>query len=211
MSFSNSSIKTYEQCPFKYKLTRIDGLSEPAGPAADRGKLIHSELENALINMPMYSEATEYWESFIDELRARGAKPEVEIGLTREWEPCGFSESKVWLRGVLDVLCLNNNTAYVADWKTGKERDYTEQLRLYAGMIFATQPQIEVVETEILYVDLKKKVTYAPIPRTEWPIIQEWLESRIVKIENDDVLAPKPSYNCKWCHFRKDNGGPCRW
>ena len=62
MSFSNSSIKTYEQCPFKYKLTRIDGLSEPAGPAADRGKLIHAELENALIDLPVYSETTEYWE-----------------------------------------------------------------------------------------------------------------------------------------------------
>ena len=41
--FSNSSIKTYEQCPYKFKLTRVDGLVEPAGEAAERGKLIRSE------------------------------------------------------------------------------------------------------------------------------------------------------------------------
>jgi hypothetical protein len=30
-------------------------------------------------------------------------------------------------------------------------------------------------------------------------------------LENDDIFAPKPSYGCRWCHFRKSNGGPCQW
>jgi hypothetical protein len=62
MSFSNSSIKLYETCPFKYKLQRIDGFQEPTGTAAERGKMIHAELEAALIALPVYSEVTEYWE-----------------------------------------------------------------------------------------------------------------------------------------------------
>ena len=56
MSFSNSSIKTYEQCPFKYKLTRIDHLQEPAGEAADRGKRIHAEFENMLNGLGLITE-----------------------------------------------------------------------------------------------------------------------------------------------------------
>ena len=211
MSFSNSSIKLYEQCPYKYKLQRIDGFQEPTGPAAERGKMIHAELETALLALPVYSEVTEYWEPFINELKAMGAKPEVELGFTHDWVPCGFSEGVVWLRGVLDVLSLNNNIAYVADWKTGKERDYEDQVKLYAVMVMAAYPEIDEVKLEILYVDLKKKVSYGSIKRTDFEGLRDWITSRILKIEADDIYAPKPSFNCKWCHFRKENGGPCRW
>lgn len=211
MSFSNSSIKLYEQCPYKYKLQRIDGFQEPTGPAAERGKMIHAELETALLALPVYSEVTEYWESFINELKAMGAKPEVEFGFTKDWEPCAFTAGEVWLRGILDVLSLNNNIAYVADWKTGKERDYEDQLKLYAVMVMAAYPEIDEVKLEILYVDGKKKVSYGSIKRTDFEGLRDWVTSRILKIEADDIYAPKPSFNCKWCHFRKDNGGPCRW
>ena len=47
-AYSNSSIKTYEQCPYKYKLTRIDKLKEPTGDAAVRGTNIHTVFEKAL-------------------------------------------------------------------------------------------------------------------------------------------------------------------
>ena len=211
MSFSNSSIKLYEQCPYKYKLQRIDGFQEPTGPAAERGKMIHAELETALLALPVYSEVTEYWEPLINELKAMGAQPEVELGFTHDWEPCAFTAGEVWLRGVLDVLSLNNNIAYVADWKTGKERDYEDQVKLYAVMVMAAYPEIEEVKLEILYVDLKKKVSYGTIKRIDFEGLRDWITSRILKIEADDIYAPKPSFNCKWCHFRKDNGGPCRW
>ena len=211
MSFSNSSIKLYEQCPYKYKLQRIDGFQEPTGPAAERGKMIHAELETALLALPVYSEVTEYWEPLINELKAMGAQPEVELGFTHDWVPCAFTAGEVWLRGVLDVLSLNNNIAYVADWKTGKERDYEDQVKLYAVMVMAAYPEIEEVKLEILYVDLKKKVSYGTIKRTDFEGLRDWITSRILKIEADDIYAPKPSFNCKWCHFRKDNGGPCRW
>jgi hypothetical protein len=211
MSFSNSSIKLHEQCPYKYKLQRIDKLQEPTGPAAERGKTIHAELESALVGLPIYSEITEYWEPFINELKAMGAKPEVELGFTHDWKPCGFSEGEVWLRGVLDVLSLNNTTAYVADWKTGKERDYEDQVKLYAVMVMAAYHEIDEVKIEILYVDLKKKVSYGTIKRTDFEGLRDWITSRILKIQADDIYAPKPSFNCRWCHFRKDNGGPCRW
>ena len=48
MSYSYSAIKLYEQCPLKYKLTRIDHLVEPSGDAANRGKTIHAEIEAIL-------------------------------------------------------------------------------------------------------------------------------------------------------------------
>jgi len=212
MSYSNSSIKTYEQCPFKYKLTRIEHRQEPTGDAATRGKAIHSEFEDLLKDgLPLYTEATAHWETYVNELKAKGAKSEVELGFTKDWNVCGFSESIVWLRGIIDILVIDHTTAYVADWKTGKERDYEEQLKLYAVMIFAAHPEVTKVDMEIIYTDLKKKVKYTAIERKDFEALKLWVDNRISRIERDDIYAPKPSFGCKWCHFRKDNGGPCRW
>lgn len=211
MSFSNSSIKTYEQCPFKYKLTRIDHLQEPAGEAADRGKRIHAEFENMLNGLGLVTEDMEHWLPYIEELKQHKAMPEFEVGFTRDWQSCDFKDKDVWLRGIFDVFYVDGSTAYIADWKTGKERDYEEQLRLYGVMVLAKYPEVQEVQLEIIYIDLKKRVSYQTMHRGDFEQLKTWVIKRIQKIENDDVFAPHPSFGCKWCHFRKDNGGPCQW
>lgn len=212
MSFSNSSIKAYEQCPFKYKLTRINRLQEPAGDAANRGKEVHEKFEKALIGLHLpIEDAFAYWNPYLAELRQKQARPEVELGVDREWGPCGFSEAKVWLRGVMDVIYQDGTSIHVLDWKTGKERDYADQLKLYATLLFATHPDIDRVTMEICYIDICKQQSYGEVSRNTFDELKTWVTDRITKIENDDVFAPKPSYGCKWCHFRKSNGGPCKW
>ena len=42
---SPSSISTFQQCPLKYKYSRIDGLTEPPTEATLRGNFVHSILE----------------------------------------------------------------------------------------------------------------------------------------------------------------------
>lgn len=42
---SPSSIATFQQCPLKYKFSRIDGLTEPPTEATLRGNFVHSVLE----------------------------------------------------------------------------------------------------------------------------------------------------------------------
>ena len=34
-------------------------------------------------------------------------------------------------------------------------------------------------------------------------------EQNVKPMFKDEIFAPLPSYMCRWCHFRKDNGGPC--
>jgi hypothetical protein len=106
---------------------------------------------------------------------------------------------------------FDGTRAHVLDWKTGKEREYGEQLKLYATMILASHPEVDTVTTEICYIDLNKQSPYPEYKRKEFPDLQAWLSARVGKLENDDIFAPKPSYGCRWCHFRKSNGGPCQW
>jgi hypothetical protein len=72
-------------------------------------------------------------------------------------------------------------------------------------------PAVKHVTTEICYTDLEKRVQHETHTRANVDALKEWVLSRISKIENDDIFAPKPDYGCRWCHFRKSNGGPCQW
>jgi len=211
MGFSNSSIKSYEQCPYKYKLTRLEHRQEPTGDAAQRGKDIHYEFEQALTNMPLLSPDFSYWYEYINELILLGAQSEVAFAITKDWQPCDFKDPNYWLRGIYDATYFMPPRAHVLDWKTGKERDYEDQLKLYAAVILATNPQVEEVDTEVCYIDLKKRVSYTTHKRSDLDALKQWITDRITKIENDDIFAPKPTNNCRWCHFRKSNGGPCQW
>lgn len=211
MQHSNSSIKVYEQCPFKFKLTRIDRLQEPSGDAANRGKQIHAEFETAIIGLPLIDPQYNYWLEYIDVLRTKATQVESKFAITREWSICNFDDPMAWIRGIYDAIYFENDSAHVLDWKTGKERDYADQLRLYATIILATNPSINRVSMEICYIDLEKRVSYGIVLRDHLDDLKKWLTERITKIESDTVFAPKPDYGCKWCHFRKSNGGPCIW
>lgn len=211
MGFSNSSIKTYEQCPYKYKLTRIEHRHEPVGDAAERGKLIHSEFEHAIMGLGMLPDTYKYWLDYIQALSNLNTQCEVEFAITRDWVPCDFKDPSYWVRGIYDAVWHKDDRAHVLDWKSGKERDYSDQLKLYATIILACNPTIDYVTTEICYIDLNKRAPNESYTRSALPILKAWLTSRIAKIESDDIFAPKPDYGCRWCHFRKDNGGPCQW
>ena len=57
MIHSYSAVKLHEQCARKYKFIRIDKLKDSSGEAANRGKLIHEELEAILKGgLPLLSE-----------------------------------------------------------------------------------------------------------------------------------------------------------
>jgi len=211
MSFSHSSIKTYEQCPLKYKLSRIDKLKEEAGPAAERGKDIHYAFEQALVSLPVLHEDFEFWYDYVTELREKNVQAELTFGITKDWEPCDFNYANVWLRGIFDAIYITEDTAHILDWKTGKSRDYSEQLKLYAAIAFALYPSIKQVTTEVCYIDLKKREAYGTYTREDFTTLKTWIDNRIGKIISDDIYAPKPSFGCRWCGFRKSNGGPCKW
>ena len=193
MAYSNSSIKTYEQCPYKYKLTRIEHRQEPAGDAAERGKNIHYEFEQALLALPMLAPERSYWYIYINELRERGTKSEIEFAVTKDWQPCDFKAPEAWVRGIYDAVYFDGARAHVLDWKTGKERDYGDQLKLYATIILASHPEVMTVTSEICYIDLNKQTPYPEFTRADLPKLQEWLADRVGKLEKDDIFAPKPS------------------
>lgn len=213
MSYSYSAIKLYEQCPLKYKLTRIDHLVEPSGDAANRGKTIHAEIEAILKGgLNLLSDDIKHLEEKLSNWIKVNGQSELPVGINDKWEPVDFNAEDVMFRGIIDLFIKEESgRATVLDFKTGKHRDYSDQVSVYSTVILSTMPDVDTVENVIEFIDLAKTDKYKPITRSDLPRLQLQLKSRITAIEKDKIYAPNPSVLCKWCHFRKSNGGPCKW
>lgn len=212
MAHSYSSIKTYEQCPAKYKFTRIDKLPEPSGPAAERGKVIHAEIEAVLKGqLELVCAELEYLLPRMDDWKNKNAESELEFAIDSDWNAVAFSDSSAMFRGIIDLYYEQGDTAVVLDFKTGKERDYLDQVRVYAAVILATKPHIQRVIPQIEFIDTQKSTEYMTFTQQDLAHMKADIQGRMNIIAYDKFFAANPSGLCRFCHFRKDNGGPCKW
>ena len=146
-----------------------------------------------------------------DELRAlrkKKAIAEEQWGFDQDWNKKGWFDATI--RMILDAHVVQGYTATVIDYKTGRPRPEKDeaQIGLYASGAIAMYPKVRTVVGQVWYLDLGEIVELrfnkkeALVERKQW-------ESRAQKMLDDDVLAPTPGYQCKWCHFKKSAGGPC--
>ena len=204
----------YEDCPLKTKLKVIDKLQEPGSPAMDRGTFIHKESEDYVTakRKPPLPQSLAY---FGDELaQARKGQPrcEHEWAFTSSWEPTGWMAKDCWCRVKTDLTFTRKNDLVIVDHKTGKRREsHLTQLSLYALAGFIIFPDHDSITTEVWYLDQGKPVTSEAYKREDVPFLKLDWEQKTKAMLNDQQFAPRPSYTCRWCHFRKENGGPCRF
>lgn len=208
--WSFSRWKDYDTCPAKIKYRYIDKLPSSAGPAAERGTLIHKKAEDYVNGL--YPELPSELSSFRADfkwLKARKAICEEEWAFTREWQPTDWTAPDAWLRMKLDARVVSGSTCVVIDHKTGKQRDeHRMQLGLYAMATFIMAPEVENVNAKLWYLDLGK-TTEENYVREELDLIKEVWEERVGPMMADEDFAPKPNFLCRYCDYSKDRGGPC--
>ena len=126
-AWSYSALKVYEECPYRTYISRVKGVKEPSGPAADRGTQIHQYAED-YVNGTAGEMAKELFK-FKDEFEALrqgfiDAKVELEgeWGFDLDWKTVGWMQKETWARIKLDALVQEDETsARVIDYKTGKK------------------------------------------------------------------------------------------
>lgn len=141
-----------------------------------------------------------------DALQVLADKPgdkycEYKFGITDALEPCDFFAKNVWFRGIVDLLIVDGDTAWMIDYKSGKSARYAEkgQLELMALAMFRHFPQVKHIRAGLLFVIATEfiKDTYARNKSKE--LWLKWL-SEYAKMEtafDAGVWNPKPSGLCK--------------
>lgn len=220
-AWSYSALKVFEECPYRTYISRVKGVKEPSGPAADRGTQIHQLAEdyvNGTIG-ELPKELKKFKDEF-EELRELFIDAKVELegewGFDLDWAPVGWMQKETWARIKLDALVQEDETsARVIDYKTGKkwgnEIAHGQQGLLYAIGTFFRYPQIEFVQTEFWYLD-KGETTKKSYTREQAMVFAPGFHSRAIKMTTETEFSPTPSKDsCRWCSFRQGDEPECQW
>lgn len=212
IAWSWSRIETFEQCPRKFQLQNIikaPNFKFEVNPTTERGKLVHDQLEKALLGTAELPEELKHVQPIIDKIQSSFTEiqTEREIAWDKDKKLCSWFDTTVTMfRCALDVLAVNGTKAIIYDWKTGKVRDKPDQLRLYAAVVFMMYPEVQTVHTAFIFVD-HMQVKDAIYTRDQFQKIWHEFEDRAELIQIADESnqwPPRKNGLCGWCKADKN-------
>jgi len=215
VSISYSKVSLFTLCASRYRYKYILKLPDQgSGDAANRGSMLHELLEKYLLQETKTLPAELIkWEKILDKMISDDVKTEVQLAVDINLEPCDFDSPDAYFRGIIDTLETRDEGRFmeVGDWKSGKLRDYSSQLKFYVLLIFLCYPKVQRVGTRIRYIDAYKSIPGAMYQRSDMPAILEHFKAISNRMMTSKVFSPNPSSLCKYCPYNKNAGGPCKW
>lgn len=206
VAWSYSSIKTFEQCPKKYFHLKIaKDVQDNPGTAAIYGTAVHAAAEEYVRDGTPIPEKFAYMRPIVERLeKLPGEKHcELELAVRKDLSPCGFSDPDAWWRGIIDLIIINDNRAWMVDYKTGKSARYadTKQLDLMAGAVFVHFPNVLAIKSSLMFVVSGELIAKKHVltERDQYmSVFNEQVENLEASIENG-VWNPKSGPLCGWC------------
>ena len=202
--WSFSRIKAFKTCPRQFHEMKVLKLHpQEETQAMLYGTQFHEAAEFYIRDGTELPKRFEYARPALDALnRKRGDKLcEYELGLTADLEPCGFKDDNVWFRGIVDLLIIDGDLAWVIDHKTGRNARYADkgQLELMALAVFKHFPTIQRINAGLLFVVAGELIKARYHRHQEADMWQKWLTEygTMEKAYQTDVWNPKPSGLCR--------------
>lgn len=159
ITWSHSALKDFEGCARRYYEVRVlKNYPFKAGDAeaSNYGNQCHKAAEDYARDGIEPAPEFAFIKPVIDNLKKKPGRvfPEYEMALNSKLLPCDKWHPKVWVRGVADLLIVDDDNflAWVVDWKTGKKKyPDREQLRLMSLMVFEHFPHIKKVNAGLVF------------------------------------------------------------
>ena len=207
VTWSHSALKDFEGCAKRYHAVKV----LKRFPFTDTkhtiyGKDVHKAIEDYGKHGTPMPEQFAFVLPVVDVLLAKPGRKlfEHEMALTKDLKPCAFDSDDRWVRGIADLLIVDddNLTARVVDWKTGNDKyPDRDQLTLMSLMVFAHFPHIRSVSSALFFIVkgsmVKHKMSYEDAEAAWWDY-----RERVAKLEaahEFDVWNPSQSPLCGWC------------
>jgi len=222
-SWSHSRVVDFEKCKqmafLKYD-QRIPELPRPLPPgktehANDRGTRVHDTAERYVRgDVADYPKEGRSFAVELESMRKLYALGKVSLegewGFDREWEPAEWKTA--WLRLKLDALVfLSDHEAVAIDYKTGRKKGneikHGEQLMLYQLATFLRYPQLDVVHTELWYLD-QDELTRTTFTRAQGLRFRASWDKRGTAITSCMEFPANPNkWSCQYCPYGAPENG----
>jgi hypothetical protein len=202
--WSFSRIKAFDTCPKQFYHTHI--LKEFPYEETDAtryGNEFHKAAEEFIRDGKPIPEKFAFARPTLELLDAKPGDKycEYKFGLTRNLEPCSFFAKDVWFRGVIDLVIVDGDRAFIVDYKTGKSARYAEtgQLELMAMAVFKFFPSVKKVNGGLLFVVSDEFIKDKYTAELEGEMWAKWLGeyAKMEKAAEVGVWNPRPSGLCR--------------
>lgn len=156
--WSHSSLKMFETCKRQYHEIRVTKTAKrEEHESALYGTELHAACEMYVKDKTPVPEKFAFMRPILEALLVKDGDvyAEHEMALDIDLMPCGWGDGRAWVRGIADLLIIDNaaRTAWCVDYKTGSDRYAdTGQLDLMSLLIFGTFPAIQKVRSMLMFV-----------------------------------------------------------
>lgn len=207
---SYSRINTFQTCPKKFEYLYVDkSIEDTPSEASAYGDRVHKSLEmyGKTGDESHLTSETKQWKSLVDRLLDKPGEKhfELKLTLTEDKTKTDWFSKAAWLRGIIDVLIVNGDTATVLDWKTGKPRMSTLQLAMFAAKVMTAYPKVDTVKAAFVWL-VHDKITPMKFDRSGldnlWGIIERQADA-IDRAVRTGHMPASPGPLCNWCPARR--------
>ena len=211
--------------------------------ARDTGKMLHSILEFSVkgiqldkaisVTRETHDATDEFWstnvvpnlpnvETFLHKLDKFTAHhgitkvyTELKTGVTKDWKKTTFFDPDVHMRGIIDLLLVGSNRAFIIDHKKGGTasyglRNYMAQLDVYKPFTLALFDDVDHVAAGIHFIE-EGSVSLEPCLMTRDHIIQSIIPVIDYQILEAERAVRETGFfkhyrgaHCKYCDFDAD-------
>lgn len=204
-------MKKFEQCARQYhEVTVLKRYPFTDTKHTIYGKDVHKAIEDyGRDGKPLPPEFV-LFQPVVDALLAKPGRKlfEHEMALTKDLRPCDFKDDNRWVRGIADLLIVDddNLTARVVDWKTGNDKyPDRDQLTLMSLMVFTHFPHVRSVASALVFLVKGSMVKHKMVREDAEAAWWDYRE-RVAKLEaahEFDVWNPSQSPLCGWCPVKE--------
>jgi hypothetical protein len=205
IQWSWSRLDTFEACPLQYYHKNVvKSVPFEQSPAQLRGERIHIHMQNAINGGAVHPEVANL-SSLIESVRGvdwTHKSIEREHAYTVDLKPTTWFAKNVWLRIKQDFMACKDDAAICFDWKTGRNRGYSDQLKLYAADAFTRWPEVTTVTTSFVFIDSnqkEKRVYKRSDAEHIWYEFRERVEMIEIATERNEWPAKPTSMGCRYC------------
>jgi hypothetical protein len=206
-TWSFSSLKDFVNCPKQYQEVKVlKRFTKFPTEQMRYGTEVHKACEDYVGEGVPLAENYKRFQPVLDSLVAiPGTKyPEYRMALDKDRQVSAYGKG-YWVRGIVDLLIVDGDHAFLVDYKTGSNRyPDPKQLKLMALMTFAHFPEVNKVKAGLLFVMhesfMDEEYTRDQIPKL-WSYFENDLERLSLSYENDTWQA-NPTPLCGWCPVR---------
>lgn len=202
IAWSHSALNSFETCPRRHNLIKVaKKVKEGQSEAMLWGNQVHKHLELRVTDKKPLPDHLAPYDGLIKKFECKPGQlfAEKSMALTVDFKPTTWFAKDVWCRAKIDLHLDEGERVIAIDWKTGKPKPDSDQLKLTAAFIFHHKPYVTKVKTSFIWLG-HNRVDNETFTRDQLPEIWNGFLPRIDRWNNafaQNHWPAKPSGLCR--------------